>query len=77
MELSIGVSVRATNAEIITEPAITIPNSLKSLPVIPERKITGRKTEASATVVDIIAKNISADPLFAASAGYILPSILV
>ena len=57
------------NAEMITDPAMTIPNSRNSLPVKPWRKIIGRNTEANATVVEIIAKKISAEPLRAASSG--------
>jgi len=33
--LSIGVRVSATSAEIAIDPPITMPNSLKSLPVKP------------------------------------------
>jgi len=56
LEESIGESDRATNDEISTEPAITMPNSRNSLPVSPWRKITGRKTNTSTTVVEIMAK---------------------
>jgi len=52
----IGDSVSATNADTSTQPASVMPNSRNSLPVRPDRKISGRNTAASAMVVDITAK---------------------
>ena len=57
---------RETKAEINTAPATTIPNSLKSLPTKPSRKIIGRKTIASVSEVEMTAKKISLDPSLAA-----------
>ena len=45
-----------TNAEIRTAPASTIPNSRKSLPTNPSRKMMGRNTIASVIEVAITAK---------------------
>ena len=58
----IGVSVRDTNAEIMTDPATVTANSLKSRPVIPLRNMMGRNTAARVMVVEIMAKMISSDP---------------
>ena len=58
-----GVSVRETKAEIITDPATVTANSLKSLPVNPHKKMMGRKTAARVIVVEIMANIISSDPL--------------
>ena len=71
-----GVKVSETKAEIITEPATTIPNSRNNLPVIPCKKITGKKTAANVTVVEITAKYISFEPCKEASQGDIPSSIL-
>ena len=60
--LIIGVRVRETNAEISTDPAITMPNSRNNLPVNPCKKMMGKKTAASVIVVDSTAKKISLDP---------------
>ena len=55
-EESMGVRDNATNDEMITAKETTIPNSLNNLPVRPCKNITGRNTEAKATVVDTTAK---------------------
>ena len=52
---------------------MTTPNSRKSRPTKPSRKITGRNTAAKVTEIEITAKNISLDPLMAASIG-VIPS---
>ena len=54
-----GDKVNATKADINTEPATTMANSLNNFPVIPPKKRMGRKTAASVTVVEITAKYIS------------------
>ena len=51
-----GVSDNETKAETMIVPARTMPNSRKSLPVKPCKKIIGRKTAAKVIVVEIIAK---------------------
>ncbi len=66
---SIGVSVRATNPEITTEPATAMPNSLNSRPVEPLRKARGVNTATSEIVVAMTAKPISCVPLVAACSG--------
>ena len=66
---SIGVSVSATNPEMTTDPATAMPNSLKSLPVLPWRKASGVNTATSAMVVAMTAKAISRVPLVAAVIG--------
>ena len=48
---------------------MTIPNSRKSCPTNPSKKIIGRKTAANVTEIEIIAKKISFEPLMAASMG--------
>src|SRR5690606_7260257 len=66
---NIGVSVRATKADINTAAPMTIPNSRNKLPTNPSKNITGRKTAAKVTEMDITAKKISLEPLIAASIG--------
>ncbi len=66
MTFSTGVSVSETKAEISTAPATTIPNSRKSRPVNPLRKITGMKTMARVNEVEITANRISRVPAKAA-----------
>ncbi len=70
-----GVKESATKEDIATAPAITILNSLNSLPVIPSRNTMGINTETSVMVVEIMAKNISFDPAIPASKGVIPFSI--
>ncbi len=62
-ELIMGVIDSETKEEISTAPATTIPNSRKSLPVMPSMKMMGRKTLARVIVVEMIAKKTSRDPL--------------
>src|SRR5690606_22772284 len=64
-----GVSVSDTKAEISTADPITTPNSRKRRPTNPSKNITGRKTAASVTEIEITAKKISFDPLIAAEIG--------
>ena len=68
---NIGVKVKATKEDIVTEPAITILNSLNKRPVMPSIKTIGRNTDTSVTVVDTTAKNISFAPSIPASFGSI------
>ena len=64
-----GVRVSATKPEMITAPAIAMPNSLNSRPVVPCRKASGVNTATSAIVVAITANPISFVPLIAARSG--------
>ena len=64
------------NDEIATAPAMTILNSLNSLPVIPSMNTIGKKTAISVIVVAIMAKKISFEPSMPALIGFIPPSIL-
>jgi len=57
-----GVRDKATKEEMITAKDTTMPNSLNNRPVRPCKNITGRKTEARATVGDTTAKKISFAP---------------
>src|SRR5690606_2190159 len=66
---NMGVSVSDTKAEISTADPITTPNSRKRRPTNPSKNITGRKTAASVTEIEITAKKISFDPLIAAEIG--------
>ena len=66
-----GVNDKDTNAEISTAAPSTTPNSLNSLPTNPSKKMTGKNTAANVIDMDITAKNISLDPLIAASMGLI------
>ena len=59
-----GVRVSEIKAEISTDPATTTPNSRKSLPVMPCRKMMGRNTAARVIVVEMMAKKISFEPLY-------------
>ena len=68
-EQSIGVRVSATKDDTTTAPAIAIPNSLNSRPVVPCRKASGENTATSAIVVAITAKTISRVPSIAACFG--------
>ena len=52
---------------------MTTPNSLNNRPTNPSRKITGKNTAAKVIEIEITAKNISLDPLMAASIG-VIPS---
>lgn len=52
---------------------MTTPNSLNKRPTNPSRKITGKNTAAKVIEIEITAKNISLDPLIAASMG-VIPS---
>jgi hypothetical protein len=61
-----GVRVRATNPEMMTDPATAIPNSLNSRPVDPLRKASGVNTATREMVVAMTAKAISRVPLMAA-----------
>ena len=54
---------------MITEPAITTPNSTNNLPVIPFRNIIGRNTAARVIVVEMTVKKISDVPFIPASTG--------
>src|SRR5450432_1051994 len=54
--LIIGDSVRATKAEIRTDPETTIANSRNNLPVIPPKNNIGRNTAARVIVVEMTAK---------------------
>ena len=58
--------VSETNAEMRTADASVIPNSLNNLPMKPSKNITGKKTIANVTEVEITAKNISLLPSNAA-----------
>ena len=69
MAHSIGVRVRATKPEMMTDPATAMPNSLNSRPVEPLRKASGVKTATRETVVAMTAKAISRVPLIAAVSG--------
>ena len=62
-EAIMGVRERETMAEIMIDPATTIPNSLKSLPVRPCKKTIGKNTTTKVTEVATMAKNISSEPL--------------
>src|SRR5690554_1324803 len=73
----IGVKVKDTKDEIITEPATTTPNSLNNRPVKPSRKITGINTAVNVIVVARIANIISFEPSIAALRGFIPFSIFV
>ena len=75
--LIMGVSVSETTALMITDPATTTPNSRKSRPVKPLRKMMGRNTAANVTVVLMMAKVISFDPSCPAFIGSMPPSILL
>src|SRR5690554_90468 len=77
LEDIIGVKVKDTNEEIMTEPATTTPNSLNNRPVNPSRKITGINTAVNVIVVARIAKIISFAPSIAAFFGFIPRSIFV
>jgi hypothetical protein len=61
-EVSIGVSVSATNPEMSTAIASVRPNSLKSRPTEPCRNATGMNTATSEIVVARIANPISFEP---------------
>ena len=65
-EDNIGVKVRATKPEIKTATATAIPNSLNSLPTLPERNASGTNTATRAIVVEITANPISLLPSIAA-----------
>ena len=52
----IDTKVKDTKAEIITDPATTIPNSRNNLPVNPCKKMMGRNTTASVMEVEMTAK---------------------
>src|SRR5690606_36721955 len=56
--------------EMITDTTTTIPNSLKSLPVIQVKNITGKNTADRATVVAETAKKISSVHFSAAAFGF-------
>jgi hypothetical protein len=58
-----GVSVRDTKADMITDPATVTANSLNNRPEIPLRNMIGKNTAARVMVVEIMAKMISSDPL--------------
>jgi len=62
-----GVSVSATNPEMMTAPATAIPNSLNRRPVEPLRNASGVNTATREMVVASTAKAISRVPLIAAS----------
>ena len=66
---SIGTSVKDINSEINTATATVRPNCLKNLPTIPLTIAIGVNTAATAKVVAITAKPISAVPSFAAWIG--------
>ena len=68
-EHSIGVSVRATTPEKKIEAASVMPNSRKSLPVLPVMKASGTNTAIRVAVVAITAKPISRAPSKEASSG--------
>ena len=65
-EVSMGVSVSATNPEISTATASVMPNSLKRRPTVPWRKATGTNTATREIVVARIANPISFEPSRAA-----------
>jgi hypothetical protein len=50
-----GVKVKDTKAEIKTAEPITTPNSRKSRPTNPSKNITGKKTAAKVTEIEITA----------------------
>ena len=60
---SMGGNVKATKAEITTEPPRTTPNSLNNRPVSPCRKTSGMKTATSATVSGTVTVGINNDTL--------------
>ena len=72
---SIGDNDSATNADTATEPQTATANSMKSRPVAPLRKASGRNTTMSESVMVMTAKAISSMPFFAASMGDIPASI--
>jgi hypothetical protein len=65
-EHSIGVRVRATNAEIVTVSATVRPNWRKKRPMTPLMNATGRKTATIDEVAAITANPTSAVPRLAA-----------
>ena len=67
---SIGVRVRETAPEISIETVIVTANSCNILPSIPAIKRTGMKTATSESVMEMIVKPISFEPLNAASIGF-------
>ena len=68
-EASIGQTVSATAAEMLTENASTKPNSENRLPTSPGMNETGMNTAASVAVVASTAKTISLVPRTAAARG--------
>lgn len=67
---SIGENDKAARAEMATEPAITMLNSLNKRPVIPCINTMGRKTAIRVMVVETTAKKISLDPFDAGLVGW-------
>src|SRR5688572_14471640 len=59
LDASIGQTVRATAADMLTENASTKPNSENRLPTKPGMKDTGMKTAARVAVVESTEKTIS------------------
>ena len=64
---SIGVKDRETNPEIRTAIMIVTPNSLNTLPIIPDRKRIGIKTATSERVIEMIVRLMSLEPCKAPS----------
>ena len=65
----IGVIVKATTPEMITDPASVAANSWKRAPVRPPVKASGASTAASVSVIAITGPVISFMPTIAASSG--------
>jgi hypothetical protein len=74
--VSIGVSVNATSAEMITAPAIVTPNSRNSRPDMPPMNSSGKNTIARVMVVEMTAMKISRVPAMPAASGAMPASIL-
>ena len=64
-----GVSVSATNPEMMTEVAIVIANCLYSSPVSPPRKAIGKKTEERTRTIAITGPVTSSMAMNEASLG--------
>ena len=63
------MSANETSSENSVAAAIVIPNSLKSRPMLPDMKLTGRNTITSTRVIEMAARPISLRPISAAARG--------
>src|SRR5690606_12266619 len=68
-----GLSVSATNPEMVTDNAIVIANCLYNSPVIPPKNAAGTNTAASTSTIAITGPVTSSIARFAASLGDSLP----